>query len=274
MASKRCSLAALAGVLAIAFLCSCGERPRIRLATTTSTDNSGLLDVLLPAFERKHNIKVAVIAVGTGKAIKLAENGDVDVILVHAREAEEKFVADGYGVNRRDVMHNDFVILGPRADPAKIAGSKDAVRAFQAISGARALFVSRGDESGTHKKEKAIWKAAGIAPSGRGYLEAGQGMGATLTMADEKRAYVLADRATYIAFRGKIGLKLLCEGDPRLPNSYGIIAVNPERHKHVRYAEAMKLIEFITSPEGQRIIADFRVEGEQLFHPNWPKGPS
>jgi tungstate transport system substrate-binding protein len=213
-------------------------------------------------------MKVDVIAVGTGKAIRLAENGDVDVILVHDRAREDKFVADGHGVSRRGVMHNDFVVLGPEVDPAGIAGSRDAVKAFRAIAAARAPFVSRGDESGTHAKEKAIWKAAGIAPAGAWYLEAGQGMGATLTVASEKQAYVLADRGTFIAYRAKIDLVVLCERDPRLDNPYGIIAVNPDRHKHVHHAAAIKLIEYITSPEGQKIIADFKKDGQPLFFPD------
>lgn len=259
------------GVLAL-FVASCGEDARapahLRLATTTSTENSGLLAVLLPPFEKKHGIKVDVIAVGTGKALKLAENGDVDVVLVHAREAEDKFVAAGFGVSRRDVMHNDFVIVGPAADPAKIAGQKDAAKAFQAIAAAKAPFVSRGDESGTHQKEKAIWRVAAVRPAAPWYREVGQGMGGTLTVASEKQAYTLADRGTWAAYRRKVELTLVCEGDPLLANPYGIIAVNPQRHKHVRHAEAMKLIEFVTSPEGQQIIAGFKVDGEQLFFPD------
>jgi tungstate transport system substrate-binding protein len=261
----------LASLLALV-LASCGEEAgapvRLRLATTTSTENSGLLAVLLPPFEKKHSVKVDVIAVGTGKALKLAENGDVDVVLVHAREAEDRFVAAGFGVNRRDVMHNDFVIVGPAADPAKVAGLKDAAKAFQAIAAATAPFVSRGDDSGTHQKEKAIWRAAGVRPAAPWYREVGQGMGETLIVASEKQAYTLADRGTWAAYRKKVELALLCEGDPILANPYGIIAVNPQRHKHVRYAEAMNLIEFVTSPEGRQVIAGFRVEGEQVFFPD------
>ncbi len=258
------------GVLAL-LAASCGERGRepmrVRLATTTSTENSGLLAALLPPFEKRHGVKVDVIAVGTGKALRLAENGDVDVVLVHAREAEERFVAAGFGVGRRDVMHNDFVIVGPAADPAGIAGSRDAAKAFQAIARARAPFVSRGDESGTHQREKALWRAAGVQPAPPWYREVGHGMGGTLTVASEKQAYTLADRGTWTACRRKVELVLLCEGDPLLANPYGIIAVNPQRHGHVRFAEAMKLIEFVTSPEGRQIIAGFRVDGEQLFFP-------
>ncbi|MBM4032749.1 MAG: tungsten ABC transporter substrate-binding protein [Planctomycetes bacterium] len=264
----------LASLLALV-LASCGDEVgapvRLRLATTTSTENSGLLAVLLPPFEKEHNVKVDVIAVGTGKALKLAENGDVDVVLVHAREAEDKFVSAGFGVGRRDVMHNDFVIVGPSADPAKIAGLRDAAKAFQAIAAARAPFVSRGDESGTHQKEKAIWKAAAVQPAAPWHREVGQGMGGTLTVASEKQAYTLADRGTWAAYRRKVELALLGEGDRLLANPYGIIAVNPQRHKHARYAEAMKLIEFVTSPEGRQLIAGFRVEGEQVFYPDAAK---
>jgi len=240
---------------------------RIRLATTTSTDNSGLLVQLLPPFEQRFGVKVDVIAVGTGKALKLGENGDVDVVLVHAREAEDRFVADGFGVNRRDVMYNDFVLVGPETDPAGIGGMPDAVAALTAISERGAPFVSRGDDSGTHKKEKTLWKEAGIAPSGDRYLESGQGMGPTLLMADEKRGYALTDRGTFSAYKGKIALVVLSEGDPRLFNPYGIIAVNPARHPHVRYVLAMALIGWVTSPEGQKIIAAFKVGDKTLFHP-------
>jgi tungstate transport system substrate-binding protein len=238
------------------------------LATTTSTENSGLLDVLLPPFEEEMGIEVDVIAVGTGKAIKLAENGDVDVILVHDRAREEAFVAQEYGVRRHPVMHNDFVVLGPERDPAGVAGSTDAAKALAAVAEAEAIFVSRGDESGTHAKEKSLWRAAEMAPAGDWYLEAGQGMGATLTMADEKRAYTLADRGTFIAFRKKIDLGIVCEGDPRLHNPYGVIAVNPERHPHVHHEAALRLIEYLTSTGGQRIIAEFTKGGEQLFVPD------
>ena len=199
----------------------CGKQPArlttIKLATTTSTENSGLLDALLPVFREKHSIEVQVIAVGTGKAIKHGENGDVDVILVHARSAEDKFVADGYGANRRDVMHNDFVILGPAEDPAGVRGMKDAAAALTRLADSKVSFVSRGDDSGTHKKEHSLWHGAGIEPSGSWYLSAGQGMGACLTMANEKRAYVLSDRGTYLAYGEKINLEVLVEGDGPRP---------------------------------------------------------
>ncbi len=240
---------------------------RIRLATTTSTENSGLLYVLLPPFEKKYDIRVDVIAVGTGKALKLGENGDVDVVLVHAREAEDKFVENGFGVNRRDVMYNDFVIIGPKTDPAGIKGS-DAVSALKKIAAKQENFTSRGDESGTHKKEKKLWGQTGVVPAGGWYLQTGQGMGATLQIADEKQAYCLVDRGTYIAYEDKIELIILCEGDERLFNPYGIIAVNPKRQPYVNYVQAMALIGWITSPAGQKIIGEFKKNGKLLFHPS------
>jgi len=250
----------------------CGKQPArlttIKLATTTSTENSGLLDALLPVFREKHSIEVQVIAVGTGKAIKHGENGDVDVILVHARSAEDKFVADGYGANRRDVMHNDFVILGPADDPAGVRGMKDAAAALTRLADSKVSFVSRGDDSGTHKKEHSLWHGAGIEPSGSWYLSAGQGMGACLTMANEKRAYVLSDRGTYLAYGEKINLEVLVEGDPRLFNPYGVIAVNPDKHPHVKYEDAMTFIDWLTSPEAQNMIARYQRGGEQLFYPD------
>lgn len=250
----------------------CSKQPArittIKLATTTSTENSGLLDALLPVFKEKHAIEVQVIAVGTGKAIKHGENGDVDVILVHARSAEDKFVADGYGVNRRDVMHNDFVILGPADDPAGVRGMEDAAAALTRLAESKASFVSRGDDSGTHKKEHSLWHGAGIEPSGSWYLSAGQGMGACLTMANEKRAYVLSDRGTYLAYGEKINLEVLVEGDPRLFNPYGVIAVNPDKHPHVKYEDAMTFINWLTSPEAQNMIAGYQRGGEQLFYPD------
>jgi len=239
----------------------------LKLATTTSTENSGLLGVLLPPFEEKYGIKVDVIAVGTGKALALGENGDVDVVLVHARAEEDKFIEEGYGVNRRDVMFNDFIVLGPSNDPAKIKEEKSAVSALTKISNQKAFFISRGDNSGTDQKEKGLWKIANIAPEGTWYMEAGQGMGATLQIADEKQAYVLCDRATFIAYKNKIGLVILSEGDPLLFNPHGVIAVNPDRYPHVKYMEAMQLIAWVTSVEGQKIIREYEIDGEILFHP-------
>lgn len=239
----------------------------VRLATTTSTENSGLLDVLLPDFEKGYNIKVDVIAVGTGKALALGRNGDVDVVLVHAPEAEKEFVDSGFGVNRRAVMYNDFVVIGPAEDPARIKGLASAVTAMQRIAASRSSFVSRGDDSGTHKKERHIWKAADISPEGSWYVETGQGMSATLRVVDEKRGYTLTDRGTYLAYRDKMELDVLCEGDEALYNPYSIISVNPLRHPHVKYMQSMMLIAWITSPEGREIISGFKVGTDRLFHP-------
>jgi len=250
---------------------------RLKLSTTTSTENSGLLYELLPPFEKRFNVKVDIIAVGSGKAIKLGENGDADVVLVHERDFEDKFVADGYGVNRRDVMHNDFVIIGPTADPAGIRKAKTAAEAFKLIAKKRAPFVSRGDKSGTHSKELSLWRKAGVKPAGTWYMESGMGMGEVLIMAHEKGAYTLTDRGTYLAFQkgGKINLPILFEGDQTLFNSYGIIAVNPARHPSVNYVMAMALIGWLTSQEGQRIIADFGKGkyGAPLFDPDDIKSP-
>lgn len=253
--------------LAMAGGASANERD-IRMSTTTSTDNSGLLRAILPVFEKKYGIRIQVIPVGTGKALKLAENGDVDVTLVHARPAEDAFVAAGHGVNRRDVMHNDFVIVGPADDPAGIRGMSDAVAAMRKLQHSGARFVSRGDDSGTHKMELSYWKAAGVEPGGRAYLSAGQGMGEVLTMSGSLRAYTLTDRATYAAYRSRTELEIMVEGDKRLYNPYGIIAVNPKKYPGVNYRGAMTLIEWITSAEGQKRIADFKVDGQQLFFPD------
>lgn len=261
-------LMVLTCVLVLTSGLSAGER--LRLATTTSTENSGLLYELLPPFEKMFNLKVDVVAVGTGKALKLGENGDADVVLVHARNLEEKFIADGYGVNRRDVMHNDFVIIAPSFDPAAINKAKTASEAFKLIAGEKAPFVSRGDKSGTHNKELSLWKNAGVKPSGSWYIESGRGMGEVLIMAHEKGAYTLTDRGTYLAFQKgrKINLPILFQGDPALFNPYGIIAVNPTRHPHINYVKAMALIGWVTSHQGQRIIADFGKDkfGDPLFY--------
>ncbi|MDQ3027684.1 MAG: substrate-binding domain-containing protein [Pseudomonadota bacterium] len=239
----------------------------LRLATTTSTENSGLLRVLVPRFEAASGLKVQVISVGTGKAMKLGENGDVDVMLVHSRPDEDRFVAQGFGVHRQDVMYNDFVVVGPKADPARIAGLRDVLAAFRRILEAKAVFVSRGDDSGTDKMEKGYWGEVGRRPEGRQYLAAGQGMGEVLTMADNLGGYTLSDRATYGAYRARIALDLLVEGDRRLFNPYGVIAVNPARYKEVNYRGAKQFIEWLTGAEGRKSIADFRINGEQLFFP-------
>lgn len=240
----------------------------LRLSTTTSTENSGLLKHLLPAFEAQYGLKVHVISVGTGKALELAKNGDVDVTLVHARPSEDKFVADGYGVERRDVMYNDFILVGPASDPAGIKGMKDVLAAMKKIVDAKARFISRGDNSGTDQMEQAYWKEIGIKPAGNAYISAGLGMGEVLNMATEMQAYTLTDRATYVAYRARTGLGILVQGDRRMFNPYGIIAVNPARHKHVNFKGAMQLIQWITSPAGQQRIAEFRVDGQQIFFPS------
>jgi tungstate transport system substrate-binding protein len=240
----------------------------IRLSTTTSTENSGLLAYLLPAFEAKTGAKVHVISVGTGKALELAKNGDVDVTLVHARAAEDKFVADGHGVQRRDVMYNDFVVACPASDPAGIKGGKDVVAAFVKIAASKVKFISRGDNSGTDLMEKSYWKLAGTMPPPARYLSAGLGMGEVLNMAAELQACTLTDRATYATYQAKTGLALMVEGDRRMFNPYGIIAVNPARHPGVNEKGARSLIDWITSPEGQAKIAAFRVGGQQLFVPS------
>jgi tungstate transport system substrate-binding protein len=242
-----------------------GAEERLRMSTTTSTENSGLLSVLLPPFEKKFDCKVDVVAVGTGKSLKLGEAGDVDVVFVHARSLEDKFVANGFGVNRRDVMYNDFVLLGPKDDPAGAGKAKSAMDVYRAIAAKGIPFISRGDESGTHQKEKEIWASAGVVPRGAWYIEAGQGMGEVITMATEKRGYTLSDRGTYIAFRKKTDLVVVRQGDKNLWNPYGIIAVNPKKHAHAKYDLAMKFIDFVTGPEGQFLIAGFKVDGEPLF---------
>ncbi|HEY0490286.1 MAG TPA: substrate-binding domain-containing protein [Telluria sp.] len=240
----------------------------IRLSTTTSTENSGLLAQLLPVFEKKTNTKVHVIAVGSGKALELARNGDVDVTLVHARAAEDKFVGEGHGIDRRDVMYNDFIVAGPHADPARIKGSKDVIASFAKIAASGARFISRGDNSGTDVMEKSYWKLAGTQPGQGKYISAGLGMGEVLTMAAELQAYTLTDRATFAAYKAKTGLAVLVEGDRKMYNPYGIIAVNPARHPGVNYKGARLLIDWMTSSEGQRSIAAFRPAGQQLFFPS------
>lgn len=241
----------------------------VRLATTTSTASSGLLDAILPKFEAKCGCKVHVIAVGTGKALKLGEDGNVDVVLVHARPAEDAFVAAGHGIDRRDVMYNDFVLIGPNNDPAKIKGEKDVLAAMKKIADTKWKFVSRGDDSGTDQMEKSYWKALDLKPAGQSwYYSAGQGMGEVLMMSGEMRAYTLTDRGTYISFKDKIGLPILMQGDTRMFNPYGVIAVNPKKYPKANYRGATELIEWITSPEGQKLIGDFKVGGEQLFVPS------
>ena len=240
----------------------------LRISTTTSTDNSGLLAVLNPPFENKNNVRLDVIAVGTGKALRLGENGDVDVVFAHAPAAEQIFVDEGYGVDRRAVMHNDFVIVGPVSDPAGIKAASSAAGAFRKFSEGKGIFVSRGDESGTNKKEKALWRIADLIPAGTWYVSAGQGMGAVLRMADDKQAYTLTDRGTYIHYQDKIDLAILFEGDEVLYNPYHIMAVNPQKHPQVRYDLAKHYIDYVTGTEGQEIIRSYKKGGQQLFYPD------
>ena len=240
----------------------------LRIASTTSTEATGLFSYLLPAFESHCQCKVSVIAVGTGKALKLGENGDVDLVFVHSRADEDKFIAQGFGVDRRDVMYNDFVLVGPRSDPARVRKTKSIADAMQRVVESGLPFISRGDDSGTHKKELALWKTAGIQPQGAWYLSAGQGMSEVLLMASERSAYTLSDRSTYIALAQKIELDVVYSGDKALHNPYGVIAVNPVRFPDVNYAAAKQFVEWITSISGQQLIANFKVNGQQLFFPS------
>jgi tungstate transport system substrate-binding protein len=265
---RRSILAFIACVAAATPFAQAQSDKVLRLSTTTSTENSGLLGYLLPAFEAKTGIKVNVISVGTGKALELGKNGDVDVTLVHARKLEDKFVAEGWGIDRRDVMYNDFIVAGPANDPAGVKGSHDVIAAFKKIAAANVKFISRGDNSGTDVMEKGYWQQAGTRPAGAHYVSAGLDMGAVLNMAAEMGAYTLTDRATYGAYQARTGLAILVEGDKRMFNPYGIIAVNPARHKGINYKGATALIGWITSPEGQARIASFKPAGEQLFFPD------
>ena len=267
----------------------------IKMSTTTSTENSGLLDVLLPAFKAETGIAVKVIAKGTGAAIRDGTDGNVDIIFVHAKAREEKFVAEGYGAYRLGVMHNDFVILGPPRDPASVRGMKDAAPALMQIARAKVLFVSRGDDSGTHTKEQALWKASGLKlesktteivkkgkkrkltfqhPAGLGqwYLSIGQGMGKVIIYAEEKQAYTLADRGTYLKYKfGRaqgLHLDILCEGDPQLYNPYGIIPINPQKYPHVKFKAAERLAKWLVGPKAQAMIANYKIQGRQAFFPD------
>ena len=243
----------------------------ITVASTTSTEQSGLFKHLLPIFEKKTGIQVRVVALGTGQALDLARRGDADVVFVHAKAAEEKFVSERHGVKRIPVMYNDFVLIGPKTDPAKVGGSKDIVAALKQIRSASAPFVSRGDRSGTHMAELALWKAAGVEidkQKGPWYRDTGQGMGPALNAAASMNAYILADRATWLAFRNRGDLAVLVEGDKRLFNQYGVILVNPEKHPTGKRADAQAFIDWLVSTEGQKAIAAYRIGGEQLFYPN------
>ena len=288
----------VSGFIATIFLMSWGamaEDRILKMSTTTSTQASGLLDVLLPELEKDTGIQVKVIAKGTGAAIRDGIDGNVDVIFVHAKAREEKFVKDGYGTKRYAVMHNDFVILGPADDPAKIKGISNAPEALKKIADSEALFISRGDDSGTHTKEQALWQKTGLqlekitntivkkgkkqeiafvhpAGSTKWYLSIGQGMGKTIMIADEKQAYTLADRGTYIKYKfGRdvpVELEVLCEGDPLLANPYGVIPINPQKHPHVKNKLAEEFAQWLVSDRGQSVIADYRLLGKQLFYPD------
>ena len=243
----------------------------ITVASTTSTEQSGLFKHLLPIFEKKTGIQVRVVALGTGQALDMGRRGDADVVFVHARPLEDKFVADGYGVRRHEVMYNDFVLIGPKSDPAKVAGGKDAVVALRKIHDTKAAFVSRGDRSGTHFAELELWKAAGVdiaKEKGSWYRETGSGMGPALNTASGMNAHVLADRGTWLSFRNRGELAILVEGDKRLFNQYGIILVNPAKHLGVKREMGQAFIDWIISSEGQDAIAAYRIGGEQLFFPN------
>jgi tungstate transport system substrate-binding protein len=243
----------------------------ITVASTTSTEQSGLFKHLLPMFEQKTGIEVRVVALGTGQALDLARRGDADVVFVHARAAEEQFLREGHGVQRFPVMYNDFVIIGPQSDPAGIAGGRDAVEALRKIERSEAPFVSRGDRSGTHIAELALWDMAGIEideEKGPWYRETGQGMGPALNTASALDAYLLADRATWLAFKNRGELEVLVEGDERLLNQYGVMLVNPERHPSVKRVEGQAFIDWLVSPEGQAAIASYEIGGQQLFFPN------
>ncbi len=243
----------------------------IVVASTTSTEQSGLFGFLLPIFQKKTGIQVRVVALGTGQALDLARRGDADVVLVHARSAEEKFLAEGHGVRRFDVMYNDFVLIGPKSDPAGISGGRDIVGALKKIKAAKAPFVSRGDGSGTHIAELDLWKLAGIdiaKEKGSWYRDTGQGMGPALNTAAAMNAYILADRGTWISFKNRGELAIAVEGDKRLFNQYGIMLVNPLKHPNVKKDLGLAFVDWVISPEGQKAIADYRIGGDQLFFPN------
>lgn len=268
---------ACAAVVALAAsaiaLPAAAQRPYVVMASTTSTEQSGLFGHLLPIFARETGIEVRVVAQGTGQALATARKGDADVVFVHDRVAEERFVAEGWGLARRDVMYNDFVVIGPKSDPARIAGGRDVTAALVAIAQAKAPFASRGDKSGTHAAELRFWKDAGVDPKGAGagwYRETGSGMGPTLNVAAQMSAYTISDRGTWLNFRNRADLAILVEGDRRLSNQYGVILVDPARHPHVRHEHARRFADWIVSPAGQVAIASYRIGGEQVFFPNAP----
>ncbi|WP_046868652.1 extracellular solute-binding protein [Microvirga massiliensis] len=260
---------AAAALIALPVLAHAQERS-ITVASTTSTEQSGLFKHLLPAFTKKTGIEVKVVAVGTGQALDIGRRGDADVVFVHDKAAEEKFVAEGFATKRQDVMYNDFVLVGPKSDPAHTKG-KDILTGLRKVAEAKAPFISRGDKSGTHAAELRYWKDAGIdlnASKGDWYKEIGQGMGPALNTASAQNAYVLSDRGTWLSFKNRGDLAILVEGDQRLFNQYGVMLVNPAKHPHVKAAEGQAFIDWLVSPEGQKTIADYKIDGEQLFFPN------
>ncbi|MGY8871661.1 MAG: substrate-binding domain-containing protein [Pseudomonadales bacterium] len=238
----------------------------IRLATTTSTYNSGLLDKLLPVFEQKYGVKVHVIAVGTGKALRMGREGDVDLVMTHAPAAEKAFIDQGFGIEAKSVMYNDFVVVGPANDPAKIKDGLDVEQALRSIAASKSQFISRGDDSGTHKKELALWKAAGVMPNFDGYKQIGQGMGKVLQVSDELQGYTMTDRGTWLAYQARLNLELMVAGDKRLFNPYQVMLVNPARYKGLNTDGARALAQWLVSAKGQQMVNDFRINGEVLFH--------
>jgi tungstate transport system substrate-binding protein len=260
----------LSALICFAFTAEAQQR-FITVASTTSTEQSGLFKHLLPIFEKKTGIDVRVVALGTGQSLDMGKRGDADVVFVHAKPLEEKFVAEGYGVRRIEVMYNDYIVVGPRSDPAKIAGGKDAVTAFKRIKAAGAPFASRGDKSGTHFAEVELWKAAGIdvaKEKGGWYRETGSGMGPTLNTASGMNAYALTDRGTWLSFKNRGDLTIVVQGDKRLFNQYGVILVNPAKHPSVKKEMGQAFIDWLVSPEGQNAIAAYKIDGQQLFFPN------
>lgn len=272
MALTRRALLSLVAAGVAAFALSANAQTRsIVVASTTSTEQSGLFGHILPAFTKKTGIEVRVVALGTGQALDVGRRGDADVVFVHDRAAEDKFVSEGHGVDRRDVMYNDFVVVGPKSDPAKIAGGKDTAAALRKIAEVKAPFVSRGDKSGTHAAELRHWKDAGVDPvAGKGswYRETGSGMGPSLNTASAMGAYLLTDRGTWLSFKNPGELVVLVEGDPKLFNPYGVMLVNPAIHPHVKKADGLTFIDWLTSTEGQAAVASYKVNGQQLFFPD------
>ena len=271
MNNRRTFIAAALGAVLLATPQAIAQEKSIIVASTTSTQDSGLFGHILPLFTKKTGINVKVIAQGTGQALDTARRGDADVVFVHAKAQEEKFLAEGHGVKRNPVMYNDFVIIGPKADPAKIKGGKDVGAALKKIKDSEATFISRGDRSGTHIAEINLWKAVGIdieKDKGVWYKSIGQGMGAALNTAQAANGYVMSDRATWINFKNKGDLEIVVEGDKRLFNQYGVMLVNPEKHPTVKKAEGQQFIDWLISPEGQKAIADYKIDGQQLFFPN------